>query len=75
MDEVRNEVVEEAMTEKIKLKQSGQHKDLQEFLGIDTDGIFGKGTEKAVKKYQKENNRVILLIRKSFSGSPIHVYV
>ena len=33
-------------------------KDLQEFLGIDTDGIFGKGTEKAVKKYQKENNLV-----------------
>lgn len=28
---------------------------LQEFLGIEDDGIFGKGTESAVKKWQSKN--------------------
>lgn len=28
---------------------------LQEKLGVDADGIFGGGTEKALKDYQKEN--------------------
>lgn len=31
-------------------------KDLQEFLQIEVDGIFGVGTEKAVKKFQSSNN-------------------
>lgn len=31
-------------------------KELQEALGIDSDGIFGYGTEAAVKQFQKENN-------------------
>ena len=31
-------------------------KDLQEFLQIEADGIFGVGTEKAVKKFQSSNN-------------------
>lgn len=31
---------------------------LQQFLGIEDDGIFGNGTEKAVKKWQKENGLV-----------------
>ena len=31
-------------------------KDLQEFLGIKADGVFGRGTEKSVKNFQKENN-------------------
>tara|TARA_B100001094_G_C18152607_1_gene784529 strand:+ start:105 stop:1943 length:1839 start_codon:yes stop_codon:yes gene_type:complete len=30
-------------------------KELQQFLNIDDDGIFGKGTEAAVKKWQEEN--------------------
>ena len=30
-------------------------KELQGFLQIVTDGIFGKGTEAEVKKYQKNN--------------------
>jgi len=30
-------------------------KELQQFLNIDDDGIFGKGTEAAVKAWQKEN--------------------
>jgi hypothetical protein len=30
-------------------------KDLQEFLGIGVDGIFGKGTAEAVKEFQKAN--------------------
>jgi peptidoglycan hydrolase-like protein with peptidoglycan-binding domain len=30
-------------------------KRLQEKLGVDADGIFGPGTEKAVKDYQKSN--------------------
>lgn len=30
-------------------------KELQEFLGIGADGIFGKGTEAAVKKWQSAN--------------------
>jgi len=34
-------------------------KDLQKFLGIKADGIFGKGTEKSVKNFQKENNLVV----------------
>jgi len=32
-----------------------QVKDLQEFLGVDADGIFGKGTAEAVKEFQKAN--------------------
>ena len=35
-----------------------QVKDLQDFLGTDVDGIFGKGTEAAVKKWQSENGLV-----------------
>lgn len=31
---------------------------IQEFLGIEDDGIFGKGTENAVKRWQKENGLV-----------------
>jgi len=31
-------------------------KQLQEFLDIDADGIFGSGTEESVKKWQKNNN-------------------
>jgi hypothetical protein len=30
-------------------------KDLQEYLGIHADGIFGKGTEESVKKWQSDN--------------------
>ena len=30
-------------------------KELQEFLGIGADGIFGKGTAAAVKEFQKLN--------------------
>lgn len=30
-------------------------KKMQQALGISADGIFGKGTEKSVKAYQKEN--------------------
>ena len=33
-------------------------KELQEFLEIETDGIFGKGTESSVKKFQSENGLV-----------------
>ena len=33
-------------------------KNLQEFLEIDADGIFGKGTEASVKKFQEENGLV-----------------
>jgi hypothetical protein len=35
-----------------------QVKDLQEFLGADADGIFGKGTEAEVKKWQAANGLV-----------------
>lgn len=31
-------------------------KQIQSILGIKADGIFGRGTESAVKKYQKEHN-------------------
>ena len=34
-------------------------KELQKFLGISTDGIFGSGTEKAVKKWQSKNGLVV----------------
>ncbi|MEM8839433.1 MAG: peptidoglycan-binding protein [Pseudomonadota bacterium] len=34
-------------------------KRLQEKLGIDADGIFGGGTEKAVKDFQKENGLAV----------------
>ena len=44
----------------LKLGSKGRDvKDLQEFLGIKADGIFGKGTEKSVKNFQKENNLVV----------------
>jgi len=33
-------------------------KELQEFLNIGADGIFGKGTESAVKKWQSDNGLV-----------------
>ena len=33
-------------------------KELQEFLGIQADGAFGKGTEAAVKKWQSDNGLV-----------------
>ncbi len=32
---------------------------LQQRLGLDDDGIFGGGTEKAVKAYQEENNLAV----------------
>jgi peptidoglycan hydrolase-like protein with peptidoglycan-binding domain len=31
-------------------------KQLQEYLEIGADGVFGPGTEAAVKKWQKENS-------------------
>ena len=34
-------------------------KDLQEFLEIEADGIFGKGTERAVKAFQANMNLVV----------------
>ena len=34
-------------------------KELQRALGITADGIFGKGTESAVKKFQKDNNLTV----------------
>ena len=34
-------------------------KELQEFLNITADGIFGKGTEEAVKKFQSTNNLAV----------------
>lgn len=41
----------------LKLKSKcAQVKSLQEFLGIQADGIFGKGTEAAVKKWQSTKN-------------------
>ena len=33
-------------------------KDLQEFLEIGADGIFGEGTKKAVQEFQKANGLV-----------------
>jgi len=40
----------------LKIGSRGQQvKDLQEFLGEDADGIFGKGTEAAVKEWQTAN--------------------
>jgi N-acetyl-anhydromuramyl-L-alanine amidase AmpD len=36
-----------------------QVKVLQEFLGLKADGIFGPITDKAVRKFQKENNLVV----------------
>ena len=40
----------------LKIGSRGQQvKDLQEFLGTDSDGIFGKGTEAAVKEWQTAN--------------------
>ena len=34
-------------------------KELQKFLNITADGIFGKGTKKAVKEFQSANNLVV----------------
>ena len=34
-------------------------KELQRALGIGADGIFGKGTESAVKQFQKDNNLTV----------------
>jgi len=34
-------------------------KDLQEALGLAADGIFGSGTEAAVKEFQKENDLTV----------------
>ena len=34
-------------------------KELQRFLDIQADGIFGPGTERHVKKWQAENNLVV----------------
>lgn len=43
----------------IKINSKGaQVKSLQEFLGIQADGIFGKGTEAAVKKWQASKGLV-----------------
>ena len=43
----------------LKIGSRGQQvKDLQEFLGTDADGIFGKGTETAVKEWQASNGLV-----------------
>jgi hypothetical protein len=43
----------------LKIGSRGQQvKDLQEFLGADADGIFGKGTEAAVKEWQTANGLV-----------------
>ena len=36
-----------------------QVKQIQKALGIKADGIFGKGTEDAVKKFQQENGLVV----------------
>ena len=38
--------------------RSNEVKELQEFLEIEADGIFGKGTESSVKKWQSENDLV-----------------
>ena len=40
----------------LKLGSRGKEvKELQEFLDIEADGIFGKGTETVVKKWQSDN--------------------
>lgn len=38
-----------------KVTRGKEVKELQEFLGTEPDGIFGSGTEAAVKKWQSEN--------------------
>ena len=38
-------------------------KELQEALGIGADGIFGSGTEAAVKKFQKENPNIYKILQ------------
>jgi len=38
-----------------KVTRGKEVKELQEFLGTEADGIFGSGTEAAVKKWQSEN--------------------
>lgn len=44
----------------LRLGSKGQEvKELQQLLNIDSDGIFGRGTEKAVKKFQHENGLVV----------------
>ena len=43
----------------LKVGSKGQQvKDLQEFLEIGADGIFGEGTKKAVQEFQKTNGLV-----------------
>ena len=37
-------------------------KELQEFLGIGADGIFGKGTAAAVKEFQKVNGLGLMVL-------------
>ena len=37
-------------------------KELQEFLGIGADGIFGKGTAAAVKEFQKPMGWVLMVL-------------
>lgn len=41
-----------------KVTRGKEVKELQEFLGTDADGIFGSGTEAAVKKWQSENGLI-----------------
>ena len=44
----------------LRLGSKGQEvKELQQLLNIDSDGIFGRGTENAVKKFQHENGLVV----------------
>ena len=44
----------------LKLGSKGEEvKELQEALGILSDGIFGPGTEKSVKEFQKKNNLIV----------------
>lgn len=44
---------------RINSRLNEQVKVVQEFLGLKADGIFGPITDKAVRKFQKENNLVV----------------